>query len=556
MNRSVTKFSCSPAFIIAGAATALCVSPNAPQAQAQAAFNIAVGGQAPVSLTRLRCEYLQNPLGIDSAKPRLSWITTAPARGWMQSAYQIQVASTPALLQNNKPDLWDSGKVSSAQSLNVSYNGKALASGTKAFWKVRVWDKAGQPTAYSPAQSWQMGLLKGDDWKAQWIGTTLSRTQQQNGLVLPTPPFLRKTFNLNKPVRSATLYASARGVYELRVNGAKVGDEVLAPGWTDYGTRIQYQTYDVTSGLKQGTNAIGAILGDGWYSGYVGFGANRNHYGSETAFIGQLVVTFTDGTTQTIGTDTTWQNSAGPIEYSDMLQGEFYDARKVQPGWDTANFRNAAWQSAVVVPAPTQNILDVTAKLKAAVVNNTLTVTSGNDIGGDPAYGLVKQLKVDYTLNGQEKSRTLAEREVLTIPGPGETAGPLVIRSAEYGALNLAKKGPAVLVGTKDPAIRVTQELKPKGITQPKPGNFILDMGQNMVGVMRLRVQAPAGTRIQLRFAEMLNPDGTAYTANLRSARATDTYICSGNGVETWEPRFTFHGFRYVEVTGFPGTPT
>ncbi|RYG69125.1 alpha-L-rhamnosidase, partial [bacterium] len=140
--------------------------------------------------------------------------------------------------------------------------------------------------------------------------------------------------------------------------------------------------------------------------------------------------------------------------------------------------------------------------------------------------------------------------------GPGETAGPLVIRSAEYGALNLAKKGPAVLVGTKDPAIRVTQELKPKGITEPKPGNFILDMGQNMVGVMRLRVQAPAGTRIQLRFAEMLNPDGTAYTANLRSARATDTYICSGNGVETWEPRFTFHGFRYVEVTGFPGTPT
>jgi alpha-L-rhamnosidase len=543
------------ALAVGGLTVLLCLSSSPTPAFAHTGAS-ATGIGSPVTMLNLRCEYLQNPMGVNSLNPRLSWALSSNQRGWRQSAYQIQVASSAKLLSAGKPDLWDSGKVASTQSLNIRYGGRPLKSGDKCFWKVRVWDKNGKASPDSNVQTWQMGLLNTSDWTGQWVGTTMPRDIKQAGLTLPTPPFLRKTFDLAKPIRKATFYASARGVYELRLNGKKVGDEVLAPGWTDYNTRIQYQTYDVTQSVRRGANAVGAILGDGWYSGFVGFSNQRNHYGSETAFIGQLVVTFTDGTTQTIGTDTTWQSAAGPIEYSDMLQGEYYDARKAQTGWDTPQYHGTGWKNSVIVPAPTQNILDVTDKLKAAVVNNTLSIKSGNDIGGDPAFNVVKQLKVDYTINGQNRSRTLAENEMLTIPGPNETSGPLVIRNAEYGALNLAKKGPAALVGTHDPAIRVTEQLKPRKITQPKPGNYILDMGQNMVGVVRLSLKAPAGTKVQLRFAEMLNPDGTAYTANLRSARATDTYICSGKGTETWEPRFTFHGFRYVEVTGFPGTPT
>ena len=526
-----------------------------------AAPSVAKPQSLATAITALRCEYKTNPLTIDTQTPRLSWKIQGGGRGWMQSAYRIQVAPADAPFNaksaNVKNALWDSGKVNSDQSLNVRYAGKPLAAGARYYWRVQAWGNDGRAATWSAPQFWQMGLLSEADWKAQWISAQTPRNTVVDGLVLPPPPYLRKAFTLPKPIRQATLFASARGVYEMRLNGAKVSQQVLAPGWTDYRKRVQYQAYDVTPQVKRGANVVGAILGDGWYSGYVGFGRQRNHYGDTTALIAQLDVEYRDGTHQIISSDTSWQSAAGPILYSDMLMGEWYDARKAQTNWDTARYNpnGAQWSSAVIAPKPNVPTVDVTDKLRAAIKNNTLSIVSGNDLAGDPAYNVVKNLRVEYTLNGVDHTRTLKEEETLQIPGPEETAGPLVIRRAVYGALDQADGSPAKLVATRDPEIRVTQELKPLRITQPKAGNYIYDMGQNMVGVVRLRVRGAAGTKVQLRFAEMLNPDGTAYTANLRAARATDTYICSGEGVEVWEPRFTFHGFRYVEVTGFPGAP-
>jgi alpha-L-rhamnosidase len=515
----------------------------------------AVTAQAPAaSVARLRCEYMENPLGIDTAAPRLSWVIQGGARGWMQSAYRIQVASSAALLSAGKADLWDSRRVSSGQTLGVRYAGKGLGSGARAFWRVQVWGSNGRASSWSAPQMWQVGLLRASDWKAQWITAQTPRKVTVDGLKLPPPPYLRKAFTLAKPIRQATLYATARGVYELRLNGSRVSDQVLAPGWTDYRKRVQYQAYDVTRQLQRGPNAIGAILGDGWHSGYVGFSRQRDHYGDTTALLAQLDVQYTDGTRQLVSSDTSWQGGTGPISYSDMLMGESFDARRTQAAWDTARFSGAGWSPAIVAPAPGGMTVDVTAKLRDAIANNTLSIEAGNDIAGDPAYNVVKNLRVDYTINGVEKSRTLAEKETLQIPGPDETPGPLVIRRAVYGALDRVS-GPAAIVGNRGPAVRVTQQLKPVKITQPTPSTWIYDMGQNMVGVVRLKVRGAAGTAVKMRFAEMLNPDGTAYTANLRAARATDTYICKGAGEEIWEPKFTFHGFRYVEVTGFPGTP-
>ena len=533
------------------------------------ALSVASGAQpqpAPLAITAptsleasigtLRCEFLSNPMGVDALKPRLSWITEAGGRGWKQSAYRVEVASSVELLKAGRADLWQSGKVASNQTLNIRYNGKPLASGARAFWRVQVWDANGKVSPFSSVAFWGMGLLQSSDWKAKWISAQTPRNTQVEGATLPPSPFLRKTFSLNKPIKRATVFATARGVYELRLNGARVGDELLAPGWTDYQKRFQYQSYDVSGHLRRGQNALGAILGDGWNSGYVGFGRQRDHYGHTPALRAQLEVEFNDGTRQIIGTDTSWQGGVGPILYSDMLMGEFYDARLAQPNWDTPLFAARNWKNAVVAPENTsQPVVDVTSQVREKMQNGTLSVVANNDLGGDPAYLTVKRLRVEYTLDGVKKVRDVAENQTLQLPGEGET-GALVVTRALYGALEQPKRGPVVLVGSHGPAVRVTQNLKPVKITQSAPGTWVFDMGQNMVGVAQLRVRGAAGTLVKMRFAEMLSPDGSIYTANLRSARATDTYICNGAGLETWEPRFTFHGFRFVEVTGFPGTPT
>ncbi len=517
--------------------------PQADQTSSQAAF-----------VENLRCEYLTNPLSVDAAQPRLSWTIRASGRGWMQSAYRVRVASSAELLSVNQADLWDSGKVHSSRTLGVRYAGKHLSSGVRAFWRVQVWDEKGHCSAPSAMQFWGMGLLHAADWKAQWISGQTPRDTLVDGIVLPPASLLRKTFDLTKRVKRATLFATARGIYEMRLNGAKVGDEMMAPGWTDYSTRFQYQAYEVTHQLKNGANTLGAILGDGWYSGYVGFSRQRNNYGDTPALRAQLDVQFVDGSHQIVSTDTSWQGSTGAIVYSDMLMGEFYDARKAQTNWDNTNFQARGWTNAVNAPGIAHSlVVDVTERVQAAVKNGALSIVANNDIAGDPAYNQIKRLQVDYTLNGVSSTRYAAEGQTLRLPDAGQT-GVLTIRRATYGVQEKPHDAP-IFVGSHGPGVRVTQDVHPVKITQPTPGTFIFDMGQNMVGVARLKVRGAAGATVKMRFAEMLNPDGSAYTANLRSARATDTYICAGTGEEIWEPRFTFHGFRYIEVTGFPGTP-
>ncbi|WP_413760299.1 alpha-L-rhamnosidase [Streptomyces sp. MMBL 11-3] len=280
---------------------------------------------------------------------------------------------------------------------------------------------------------------------------------------------LRHAFRLpRKKVVRARLYATALGVYEAHLNGRRVGRDQLAPGWTDYRERVQYQTYDVTALVRPGDNALGAYLAPGWYAGNVGmFGPHQ--YGERPALRAQLEVEYADGTRERVTSGTGWRAAAGPVVSADLLGGETYDARKETPGWTSPGFDDSAWQD--------------------------------------------------------------------------------VVRAA-------ADAAPPLVVAQVDGPVRVTEELPVREVTEPKPGVFVLDLGQNMVGAVRLRVSGAAGTTVRLRHAEVLNPDGTLYTANLRTAAATDTYTLKGGGEETYEPRFTFHGFRYVELTGFPGTPS
>lgn len=429
-----------------------------------------------VSVKELRCEYRINPQGIDVVRPRLSWIlessqrgqpSPSEGRGQMQIAYQVLVADSEGKLKKNQGDLWDTGKVNSDESIHVVYAGKNLKSRMRCFWKVRVWDKDGRVSAWSEPAFWTMGLLERSDAKAGWIGLDKVPRQKDSELHLPPPPYLRKAFLVDRPVKRAVVYASALGLYELHINGKRIGDDYFTPGWTDYLARVYYQSYDVTNLLSRGGNAIGAILADGWYAGYLGFGKKREHYGSEPRLFVQLEIEYADGGRETVVSDKSWKAGYGPHLEADFLMGESYDARKEMPGWDTAGFDDSGWEAVALT---------------------------------DKVEGKVQSY-------------------------PGVT-------------------------------VQETQQIKPVKLIEPKKGTYVFDMGQNFAGWVRLKVKGKAGTKVVLRFAEMLNPDGTIYTKNLRKARCTDTYILAGKGEEIWQPSFTYHGFRYVEVTGYPGKPS
>ncbi len=425
---------------------------------------------------RLKCEYRVDPLGIDERVPRLSWALESEGRGQTQSAYRVLVAGNEEDLEAEEKLLWDSGRVESGRTVGVEYGGEALRSGLHCVWKVCVWDGAGNPSPYSPPAVFESGLLETSDWEGAWISAGKGPAGDMeppsgdeyddlaNGLA--PSPYLRKGFSLYKPVSRARLYATARGVYELYLNGSRVGDDVLAPGWTDYDQRVQYQTYDVTPLLAEGQNALGAVLGDGWFAGFVGFDPKHRGalYGPRPQLLAQLNVEYEDGTTESLATDGSWRCSTGPILYSDLLVGESYDARREMPGWAEPGLDDSGW------------------------------------------YG---------------------------------------VEVEEIGDTNL--------VAQPDEGVRVIEELEAKTVTEPESGPYVFDLGRNMVGWVRLKVEGEAGTEVTLRHAEALNPDGTIYTENLRSARQVDTYILKGDGEEVYEPRFTFHGFRYVEVTGYPG---
>ncbi|HJQ24277.1 MAG TPA: glycoside hydrolase family 78 protein [Blastocatellia bacterium] len=419
-----------------------------------------------ITITALRCEYLVSPLAVEAREPRLSWMLESHQRGVKQTAYHILVASSARLLAANRGDLWDTGKVTSNQTIQIAYQGKPLASRQQCFWKVRIWDQTDKPTAWSQPARWMMGLMERGDWSAQWIGDHLPSVENVAATML------RREFELTARPTRAIVYASALGVYELHINGQRVGDQLLAPEFTDYHTRTQYQAYDVTPLLRTGANVIGALLGDGWYAGSIGLAQqlvkkSRNIYGDHPRLLAQLEIDLSDGRKARIETDDRWRTSReGPIRSSDILNGEAYDARREMPGWDKAGFDDHGWSAAEIAPH------------------------AGTELVAQP-----------------------------------------------------------------NEPIRVTREIKPIAVNEPKPGVYVFDMGQNMVGWCRLQTSGAAGTTVQLRHAEMLSPDGTIYTDNLRGAQQTDRFTLRGVGNEAYEPHFTYHGFRYVEVTGLANKP-
>jgi len=419
-----------------------------------------------LSVARLRTEYKEDPLGIDETRPRLSWqlrSLQANERGVTQSAYQVRVAPSLRELQLGKNLVWDSGEVQSNDSTQQAYAGPALRSGQRYYWQVRVWNGQGQASEWSAPAYWEMGLLSSPDWKASWIEPELREDDSKSG----PAPMMRREFKLNGVVESARAYVTSHGLYEMQLNGQRVGDEVFTPGWTSYKKRLQYQTFDVTHLLQSGDNAVGVTLGNGWYRGTIGFEGRRNFYGDRLGLLLQIKVLYKDGREELITTDQNWKATTGPILMSEIYNGETYDARLEQPGWSSPGFNDAGWSH-----------------------------------------------------------------------------------------VQLANHRKDDLVAPAGPPVRKTQELKPLKVFQTPAGDTVVDMGQNMVGWVRLKVQGPAGTVVTLRHAEVLDKDGNFYTKNLRKAEQTVRYTLKGGNTETFEPHFTFQGFRYVAVDRYPGELT
>ena len=465
---------------------------------------------ASLNPTALRCEYRINPIGVDEPVPRLTWRVESEEAAQKQSAYHILVSSTEQSLGRDEGDLWDSGKVESDETVNVAYAGKPLRSHQACFWKVQVWDAEGKRSDWSTTAAWTMGLLQPNDWKAEFVSfrDTSPLWTNKSSLFLPPARQYRKEFRVNKQIRKATIYATALGVYELHMNGERVGDAFFGPGWCDYRRRLYYNTYDVTRMVTNGPNAVGAWVADGWYSGYLGFGLlvgigteaiGRDTYGKTPTIRMQLELEYADGTREIVGTDSSWKVSGdGPIREADFLMGETYDARKEMVGWSRSGFDDSRWEPAI---------------------------------------------------KAQENGTAKAKFFEFENPASGEPA----IKSHE---INLSFKQPPKLEAFPGVPVRRFEELHPIAITSPSNGVHIFNLGQNIAGVVRLKVKGQAGTQIRLRYGEMLHPDGRLMTENLRKARATDCYILRGDPQgETYTPRFTFHGFQYVEVTGYPGKP-
>ena len=407
------------------------------------ALEIGYAQNGPTRPTNLRCEYLTNPLGIDVVQPRFFWVPEHSDRGQKQTAYQLLVATKPDLLDHGKGDQWDSEKVASGESIQIVYGGKPLESGQTYYWKVRYWDAHGNASPYSLPAEFEMGLLAREDWKGQWIGGGNQ---------------LRTEFQLAEAPARARAYICGLGYYELRINGSKMGHNVLDPAWTTYDKRVLYATYDVTSALRRGGNALGVMLGNGWYS-----------YGrppQPPVLLLQVNIELTSGKRVSIVSSPSWKGKNGPITSDSVWDGEVYDARMETPGWDMPGFDDSGWKAAQRLDGP---------------------------------------------------------------------------------------KG--VVSAQMMPPIQVVDTLVPRVMTNPRPGVYVFDMGQNFAGWARLCVRGPRGTSVTMRFSELIYPNGMINRENLRAAKARDIYTLRGEGLEVYEPRFTYHGFRYVEVTGFPGTP-
>ncbi|MGA1976578.1 MAG: family 78 glycoside hydrolase catalytic domain [Bacteroidales bacterium] len=407
----------------------------------------------------LTVEHRKNPVGIDAVIPRMSWKIYGTGNNIMQTAYSIRVASDQKFSAGSL--IWQSGKVTSYVSILVPYSGPAMASATRYFWQVKIWDNKDRESKWSGAAFWETGLLSPSGWKAKWI-----ELEGDTNRFSPSPHF-RKDFSIEKPIRNATVYVTSHGFYELHINGIKVGDQVLTPGWTSYGKRLQYQVYDVTAHLVKGNNTVAALLGDGWYRGTLAWGGNWAVYGKRLGLLVQLKIVYADGSEAVIISDESWKGiQDGALRMSDIYDGEVFDATKKLTGWDKPGYDDSKWSM-----------------VKIGKYNNNL-------------------------------------------------------------------------IASESVPVKKLQEIKPVRIFRTPHGDLVADMGQNMVGWVRLKVTGPRGTVVTVRHAEVLDKYGEFYTENLRSAKAQYVYTLAGTGEETYEPRFTFMGFRYVEVTGFPGTLT
>jgi alpha-L-rhamnosidase len=405
---------------------------------------------------KVRIEHLREAFGIGTDQPRLSWIVETDSQGWRQSSYEIEAYDADGEPRGQ------TGRVESDQSLLVDWPFVPLASRERLTVRVRVWDQDGQSSGWSEPTPIEVGLLQTADWTARFITPDWEEDVSQ-----PQPaPFLRREFEIRADIQSARLYITSLGLYEAKINGNVVGDHVFSPGWTVYDQHLRYQTFDVTGMLHEGQNAIGAILGDGWFRGRIGFGGGqRNIYGRHLALLAQLEVQYEDGSSERVVTGDAqgWRATTGPIRMNDIYDGETYDARLEHPGWSLPGFDDAKW------------------------------------------------------------------------------AG---VRSLEW---NLD-----ALEAPLGPPVRRIETISPVSITQSPSGKTIVDFGQNLVGRLSIQVKGPAGHTIMLRHAEVLE-HGELGTRPLRHAEATDHYTLRGGETETWEPRFTFHGFRYVEVNDWPG---
>lgn len=414
---------------------------------------------------KLLCEYFTNPIGVDVPRPRLSWQVISRQRSACQTAYQILVSKNPAASEEPSTNvLWNTGKVTSDNSLHVAYDGLPLQPGQRCYWWVRVWDETDMVSTWSETAFWEMGLLDNSNWQAEWITPDWDEDAGR-----PQPvPLLRRRFQTEGSIVSARIYATSLGLYELRLNGLRVGDAVLTPGWTSYHHRLQYQTYDVTHMIRARDNVLGAMLGDGWYRGYLGHRGHRNLYGDRLALLVQIRLTFADGHIQIVSSDKAWRATCSPIQMSDLYMGETYDARLEKPNWDETGYDDSDWHG-------------------------------------------VRQL--DHTKE--------------------------------------------IIVAQTGPFIRRFEEIRPIEILNSPKGETILDFGQNMVGWVQMRVRGPAGTTIRLHHAEILDCQGNLYTENLRTAEQITSYTLKGsaNADEAFEPHFSFQGFRYVAIEGFPGQP-
>lgn len=315
-------------------------------------FSVCKIATAQVTVINLLTENLKEPTNIDSPSPRFSWqVSEKSGKPVLQQAYEIEVDSTD-VTGAKVLRMWTSGKVLSAQSLYVPYKGGLLKSARKYFWKVRVWDSYGKTSAWSQLSFWKMTLLSPADWQAKWIGT--SEKDVFNG----PAPLLRTNFSLDKSVLTATAYITSRGFYEAKINGHKVGNAFLTPGWTSYNKRLQYQAYDVTDLLKGGENTIGVTLGSGWYRSPLGpYNPRPDFYGKDLALLLQIKITYSDGSEKLIVSDENWKSSTGALRFAEIYDGCIVDTRREQQGWLTSSFNDAGWQPVKVLSLPKNNLV-------------------------------------------------------------------------------------------------------------------------------------------------------------------------------------------------------